>query len=67
LAIASSIANAAGRPVSFSKDIQPIIAANCWTSLGAALQLSKLDLCTRESVSKDAEHSIILARQLLAP
>ena len=36
-------------PVSFAKDIQPIMERSCWTCHGATMQLSKLDLRTRES------------------
>jgi hypothetical protein len=66
LTIAASIAGAAERTVSFSKDIQPILESSCWNCHGATLQLSKLELRTRESALKDAEHSIVLASQLLA-
>ena len=37
--------------VSFSKDIQPIFEASCWKCHGAAIQLSKLDLRSRELVA----------------
>jgi len=60
LVIATSIAVAADRPVSFSKDIQPILETSCWNCHGATLQLSKLDLRTRESALKGAEHGIVL-------
>src|SRR4051794_37685277 len=39
----------ADRPVSFAKDIRPILEAACWKCHGGAAQLSKLDLRTRES------------------
>jgi hypothetical protein len=35
--------------VSFSKDIQPIFETSCWKCHGAAVQLSKLDLRSRET------------------
>ncbi|MEO7649659.1 MAG: PSD1 and planctomycete cytochrome C domain-containing protein [Bryobacteraceae bacterium] len=46
---------AAGKPVSFSKDIQPVLEASCWKCHGAAIQLSKLDLRTREATLKGGE------------
>jgi hypothetical protein len=49
LAIAASIAGAADRPVSFSKDIQPILETSCWKCHGGTVQVAKLDLRTRES------------------
>src|SRR5438552_2338855 len=61
LAISASSLNAADRQVSFSKDIQPILQASCWTCHGAALQLSQLDLRTRESALKGGEHGTVLA------
>src|SRR5260370_3781082 len=60
LAIAASCAGAAVRPVSFSKDIQPILETSCWNCHGATMQLSKLDLRTRESALKGAEHGTVL-------
>ncbi len=60
LAIATSCAGAADRRVSFSKDIQPIFETSCWNCHGATLQLSQLDLRTRESALKGAEHGIVL-------
>jgi len=48
MAGAASLA-AADRPVSFSRDIQPIFAATCWTCHGASVQLSKLDLRSRDA------------------
>jgi mono/diheme cytochrome c family protein len=43
-------------PVSFSKDILPVFSASCLTCHGADLQLSKLDLRTRESALKGGTH-----------
>src|SRR5258708_617875 len=48
------------RHVSSSKDIQPILETSCWNCHGATLQLSKLDLRTRESALKGAEHGTVL-------
>jgi hypothetical protein len=42
--------------VSFSKDIQPIFEASCWKCHGAAIQLSKLDLRTREAALRGGIH-----------
>ena len=44
------------KPVSFSNDIQPILQNSCWKCHGAAIQLSKLDLRTREAALKGGEH-----------
>ena len=35
-------------PVSFSKDIQPILEQNCWSCHGASMQSSRLNLSTLE-------------------
>jgi Protein of unknown function (DUF1553)/Protein of unknown function (DUF1549)/Planctomycete cytochrome C len=40
---------AADQPVSFAKDIQPVFEASCLKCHGSAVQLSKLDLRTRET------------------
>src|ERR1051326_1471284 len=48
--------SAAAKTVSFSKDIQPILQDSCWKCHGAAIQLSKLDLRTREAALKGGEH-----------
>src|SRR3989442_16012739 len=41
--------------VSFTKDIQPILQANCWACHGQAVQLSKLDLRTRDAAVKGGD------------
>ena len=41
--------------VSFSKDIQPVFEQSCWNCHGASMQLSKLDLRTREGALKGGE------------
>ncbi len=46
----------AEEPVSFTKEIQPIMESSCWNCHGASLQLSKLDLRTREGALKGGEH-----------
>jgi hypothetical protein len=42
-------------PVSFSKQIRPILENSCWKCHGAAMQLGRLDLRTRESALKGGE------------
>lgn len=57
LTLSSLLAPAArAQAVSFSKDIQPIFAATCWKCHGGAVQLSKLDLRTREGALKGGVH-----------
>ena len=41
--------------VSFTKDIQPILQNSCWKCHGEVMQLSKLDLSTREAALKGGE------------
>ena len=43
-------------PVTFAKDIQPIMERTCWTCHGSSLQLSQLDLRTREGALKGGAH-----------
>src|SRR5260370_40218649 len=43
---------AADKAVSFSADIQPLFENSCWKCHGSAIQLSKLDLRTREAALK---------------
>jgi hypothetical protein len=45
----------AQEPVSFTKDIQPILQSSCLKCHGEALQLSKLDLRTRDAALKGGE------------
>ncbi|MDQ6699271.1 MAG: hypothetical protein M3Z36_03695, partial [Acidobacteriota bacterium] len=47
---------AADSIVSFSKDIQPILQNSCLKCHGSAMQLSKLDLRTRDAALKGGEH-----------
>ena len=56
LALVAVSLSAAEQPVSFSKDILPIFQASCWKCHGTSIQLSKLDLRTRESAIKGGEH-----------
>ena len=46
---------AADKPVSFTKDIEPVLQGSCWKCHGSAIQLSKLDLRTREAALKGGE------------
>ncbi len=46
---------AADKPVSFRADIQPVFENSCWKCHGGAVQLSKLDLRTREAALKGGE------------
>jgi len=57
LALTGGIArwSTAQEPVSFTKDIQPILQNSCLKCHGEAMQLSKLDLRTRESALKGGE------------
>jgi hypothetical protein len=51
--------HAAGAPpdsLSFSRDIQPIFESSCWKCHGGAVQLSKLDLRTREAALAGGVH-----------
>lgn len=43
-------------PVSFAKDIFPVLEANCLTCHGATMQLARLDLRTRESTLAGGAH-----------
>lgn len=45
----------AAETVSFSKQIRPIFENSCWKCHGAAMQLGRLDLRTRESALKGGE------------
>jgi Protein of unknown function (DUF1553)/Protein of unknown function (DUF1549)/Planctomycete cytochrome C len=46
---------AADKPVSFAIDIQPVLESSCLKCHGSAIQLSKLDLRTRETALKGGE------------
>jgi hypothetical protein len=43
-------------PMTFAKDIQPVLERSCWTCHSADLQRSKLDLSSREAALKGGEH-----------
>ncbi|HYI94930.1 MAG TPA: PSD1 and planctomycete cytochrome C domain-containing protein [Bryobacteraceae bacterium] len=55
-AILTAGAVSAQTPVSFSKDIQPIFEASCWKCHGQTIQLSKLDLRTRQGALTGGIH-----------
>src|SRR3984893_18974986 len=56
LSLASTLVLAAAdKPVSFSKDIEPVLQGSCWKCHGSAIQLSKLDLRTRDAALKGGE------------
>jgi hypothetical protein len=46
---------AADKPVSFTEDIRPVFESSCWKCHGSAIQLSKLDLRTRDGALKGGE------------
>ena len=52
----SSLLSAADRQVSFAKDIQPVFEKSCWNCHSSAVQLSKLNLATRDAALKGGEH-----------
>src|SRR5439155_1303286 len=62
----SSTLSGAQEPVSFTKDIQPILQNSCWKCHGEAMQLSKLDLRTFEGALKGGEKgaSIVASKRL---
>jgi hypothetical protein len=47
-------------PISFAQSIQPIMTRTCWTCHGASLQLSQLDLRTRDSALKGGAHGPVI-------
>src|SRR3954471_7411806 len=51
---------AADKPVSFTADIRPVFESSCWKCHGGAIQLSKLDLRTREAALKGGERGAAL-------
>src|SRR3977135_3353568 len=55
LSLASTLVLAADKPVSFTKDIEPVLQGSCWKCHGSAIQLSKLDLRTRVAALKGGE------------
>jgi uncharacterized protein DUF1553/uncharacterized protein DUF1549/cytochrome c len=51
LAFTSTICGA-DKTISFKTDVQPVLESSCWKCHGAAIQLSKLDLRTRDAALK---------------
>lgn len=47
-------------PVSFTKDIQPILEENCWKCHSQSMQLSKLNLSTREDALKGGARGAVI-------
>src|SRR5215469_12476258 len=46
----------AAQPVSFATDIRPIFETSCWKCHGGGVQLSKLDLRTRDAALRGGGH-----------
>ena len=53
--------DAADKPVSFATDIRPIFEASCWKCHGGSVQLSKLDLRTRDAALKGGQRGAAIA------
>src|SRR5215469_5946160 len=53
---ALATSSAAAQPVSFVTDIRPIFESSCWKCHGGGVQLSKLDLRTRDAALRGGEH-----------
>ena len=47
-------------PVTFARDIRPILEKSCWSCHSADLQLAELDLSTREAALKGGAHGTAL-------
>ena len=47
-------------PVSFAKDVQPILENNCLSCHGDAMQMGRLDLRSRESALQGGAHGAVL-------
>jgi hypothetical protein len=61
-AAALTVTAACAQPsISFSKEIQPIFEASCWKCHGASVQLSKLDLRTRQSALTGGAHGAAIS------
>src|SRR6185503_3781923 len=50
--VAATPLRAADKPVSFTTDIRPVFENSCWKCHGGAVQLSRLDLRTRDAALK---------------
>src|SRR5215469_1819995 len=53
---ALAISWAAAQPVSFATDIRPIFESSCWKCHGGGVQLSKLDLRSRDAALMGGTH-----------
>jgi hypothetical protein len=53
--------DAADKPVSFATDIRPILETSCWKCHGGSVQLSKLDLRTRDAAIKGGQRGAAIA------
>ncbi len=51
----AGVASGAAADISFSRDIQPVFESSCWRCHGAAVQLSKLDLRSRDGALKGGQ------------
>ena len=51
-----TVAAAADRQISFPKDVQPVFQKTCWNCHSAAVQLSNLNLSSRELALKGGTH-----------
>ena len=58
LLICSWPVHAADRRISFSRDIKPVFEATCWQCHGPQVQLSALDLTSRESALRGGERGV---------
>ncbi len=47
-------------PVSFSKDVQPILHESCWNCHGPTQQMSSLSLYTRDTAMKGGQHGAVI-------
>ena len=54
--VALATSSAAAQSVSFATDIRPIFESSCWKCHGGSVQLSKLDLRTRDAALRGGEH-----------
>src|SRR5213078_3366094 len=59
-AAATASVGAADKPVSFTADIRPVFENSCWKCHGGAIQLSKLDLRTRDAALKGGQKGVAI-------
>ena len=53
---ATALAHGADRQISFSRDIQPVFQKSCWNCHSNTVQLSKLNLATRDAALRGGDH-----------